>query len=317
MRAVAEKRRAGRHRMGVGMPLAFLGLAMLLVGSACERGPASPTEGPTARYDRGPGKGGTQPPFDFDDDFYLANGVDPSKILIRVGTPARPSSVWTIDDSNEDPARNDVRILETNGGFDNSGHHVFFTINGVLLPDAFTDDEAGEEAREVANEFRVFIFPRKQADGTFNLTVAPQDRRQDNLFDTRGGYFSNDPLQLWVIEFVMWTDAAFNTPEGRAALADLAEENGLSADGTPVVTDVGDIEDLVDDGFVELIERAKDGSEGFPWVICNIIPDPRDGAIAEDAFLVLVPNADGTDVTPSLRDDFECLQEDGDFCEDD
>lgn len=44
--------------------------------------------------------------------------------------------------------------------------------------------------------------------------------------------------------------------------------------------------------------------------------DPRDGVIAPDAFLVIVHNDDGTPQTPELAENFECLQETGDFCED-
>lgn len=289
-----------------------------VVAAGCEDAPSdalAPQAAITALSSGGGDASGDKSPmFDFSDGFYRANGVDPSKVLIRVGTAARDSSAWTIDDSGEDPTRNDVRILETNGGYDNSGHRVFFTINGVLLPDAFTADAAGQAARGIADSFRVFIFPRRQADGSFNLTVAPQDRRQDNVFDTRNGYFSNDPLQLWVIEFVMWTDKALNTPEGQARLAQLAAENGVSADGTPIITDASTVDGLVAEGYVDLIERAKDGSEGFPWVVCSIYKDPREGAITDDAHLVLVPREDGTDVDPQLRAEFGCLQSTGDFC---
>ncbi|HEX7120073.1 MAG TPA: hypothetical protein VF212_14865 [Longimicrobiales bacterium] len=301
-------------RTGVGATWVFA-LAAAVALSACDNTPADPTVEmqPAVLMSGGEQPSGDKTPmFDFSDAFYAQNGVDPSELIIRVGTAARPQTAWTIDDSGSDPTRNDVRILETNGGYDNSGHRVFFTINAVLTADAFTSPAA----KATADAFRVFIFPREQPDGTFNLTVAPQDRRQDNVFDTRNGYFSNDPLQLWVIDFVMWTDAAFNTPEGQARLAQLAAENGLSADGTPIIRSASTVDSLAAEGFVELIERAEDGSEGFQYVVCSIYKDPRDGAITDDAFLVLVPRADGTDVDPMLRADFESLQTTGDFAED-
>lgn len=305
-------RRAGG---GTGRGAAWVyALAAVVALSACESAPAGPSDVGRPQFGGGGGdkSGDKSPMFDFSDAFYAQNGVDPSKLIIRVGTAARPQSAWTIDTSGDDPTRNDVRILEHNGGYDNSGHRIFFTINAVLTTDAFTSPAA----KAIADEFQVFIFPRRQPDGTFNLTVAPEDRRQDNLFDTSGGYFSNDPLQLWIIKFVMWTDAAFNTQAGRRALADLAEENGLSADGTPIVKDLSDLEDLIDDGFVELIAVAQDGSEGFQYVVCSIYKDPRDGAITDDAFLILVPRADGSDVDPMLRADFESLKATGDYADD-
>lgn len=289
-------------------------LAAVVVLSACEGAPAGPPDVARPQFSGGDWdkSGDKSPMFDFSDAFYARNGVDPSKLIIRVGTPARPQSAWTIDPRGDDPTRNDVRILEHNGGYDASGHRIFFTINAVLTTEAFTSPAA----KKIADKFQVFIFPRRQPDGTFNLTVAPEDRRQDNLFDTSGGYFSNDPLQLWIIKFVMWTDAAFNTPEGQAALADLAEENGLSADGTPIVKTLSELEDLIDDGFVELIPVAQDGSQGFQYVVCSIYKDPRDGAITDDAFLILVPRPDGSDVDPMLRADFESLKATGDDADD-
>jgi len=37
------------------------------------------------------------PPFDFSDDFYRINGIDPTQIPIRVGNPARPQEHWALD----------------------------------------------------------------------------------------------------------------------------------------------------------------------------------------------------------------------------
>lgn len=64
----------------------------------------------------------------------------------------------------------------------------------------------------------------------------------------RHGYFSNNPLGLWVHVFVSYTDKAFNTPEGREALAELADRNGLALDGTPIIATLSELEDLT--GFV-------------------------------------------------------------------
>src|SRR5262249_57212333 len=60
------------------------------------------------------------PPFDFSNSFYLANGIDPSKIIDRVGGPTSASS-FVVDNSNTNPDRNNIRITEMTGGFNHEG----------------------------------------------------------------------------------------------------------------------------------------------------------------------------------------------------
>src|SRR5262245_51325978 len=114
------------------------------------------------------------PPFDFSNSFYLANGIDPSKILNRVGT-ANSASAFVVDNSNTNPDRNNIRITETTGGFDNAGTPLFYTINGFVNPDTFTNDEAGQQARKIAEKFEAYILP-KASGGT--LTPSLSNRRQ-------------------------------------------------------------------------------------------------------------------------------------------
>jgi len=60
----------------------------------------------------------------------------------------------------------------------------------------------------IANKFRAFIFPKKDGDP---LAPGEANRRQDNLFDTRNGYFDNDALGNWRLVFVRYTDTATMT----------------------------------------------------------------------------------------------------------
>lgn len=205
-----------------------------------------------------PFDGGTA--FDFSDSFYRSNGIEPSAIVDRLVAQDSRSVV----DSAPSSDFADIRINEITGGFDHTGDVLYYAVNGKVMPNGFTNDAAGDEARELADSFRAFIFPKRNGD-----PVGPgaPNRRQDNIFDTRNGYFSNNPLGLWILTFVRFTDAALNTSEGQDALADLAAENGTDLDGTPVITEVGEIEDLEKDGWVEFRTRNLDGSEGFPWVI--------------------------------------------------
>src|SRR5439155_2753187 len=68
------------------------------------------------------------PPFDFSNAFYLANGINPSLIQSRVGT-ATSASAFVVDNSNTNPDRNNIRIIETTGGFDRAGTPLYYTIN--------------------------------------------------------------------------------------------------------------------------------------------------------------------------------------------
>lgn len=200
------------------------------------------------------------PAFDFADHHYLANGISPPDILDRlVGQDDR-----SVVDTSPHTDFTDVQILEVTGGFDHKGHVLLYTINGKIMPSTFTDDAAGEKALATANAFRAFIFPKAAGNP---LGPPPPNRRQDNLFDTRNGYRSNNPLGNWLLTFVSYTEKAFNTEEGREELADLAERNGLDLDGTPVIKTVSDLENLEKDGLVKFRTRAQDGSQGFPWVI--------------------------------------------------
>lgn len=223
----------------------------------------------------------TAPPFDFSDQFYLQNGIKPGAILSRVGTfdsngnPIRPGD-WIFDNSNSDPSRRNVRLLQTTGGFDNSGSLIYYSIMGMVDPSTFTNDAAGVRAKQIANDFRAFIFPRtpRNADcspGAVALSPAVSNRRQDNLFDTRDGYFSSDPLGLWILAFAVYTQKAYVQTSSGCQLvpevAKIAAANGTDLDGTPILKTADGIDGLVADGFVEIRNRAQNGSQGFPWVI--------------------------------------------------
>ena|SRR5215471_969787 len=208
-------------------------------------------------------QGANSPSFDFSDVHYLANGIDPAKILNRVGGLGS-ASAFVVDNSNTDPNRNNIRITETTGGFNHEGNPLYYTINGFLMPNAFTNDAAGQKAMEIANSFEAYIFPKASGNP---LSPALSNRRQDNLFDTVHGYSVNNPLGIWVAVFVSYTPAAFNTDDGRKILATLAAQNGTDLDGTPMIRQVKEIDFLEGKGLAMEQRRAADGSQGFPWII--------------------------------------------------
>jgi hypothetical protein len=208
-----------------------------------------------------------QPPFDFADAYYLANGINPDNIVIRVnGTcPANDKpSCSVVDNSNTDPNRRNIRVLSTTGGFDREGNPLYYNIFGMVMPNTFTNDAAGQNAMATANSFEAYIFPKASGNP---LSPELSNRRQDNLFDTGNGYFVANPLGIWSAVFVRYTPAAFNTADGRKILATLAAQNGTDLDGTPMIRHVKEIDFLEGKGLAEEQRRAPDGSQGPPWII--------------------------------------------------
>jgi hypothetical protein len=203
------------------------------------------------------------PPFDFSNAFYLANGIDPSKIQNRVGGPTS-ASAFVVDNSNTDPTRTNIRITEMTGGFDRDGNPLYYTINGMVNPGTFTNDAAGQKARQIAESFEAYIFPKASGDP---LSPALSNRRQDNVFNTKDGYFVNNPLGLWTAVFASYTPAAFNTAAGQKALAALAAKNGTDLDGTPIIRTPKELDVLELKGLAVEQHRNFDGSQGFPWII--------------------------------------------------
>lgn len=211
------------------------------------------------------------PPFDFSDEFYIKNGVIPSEIRGRPGNPDRNPAHWALDNSNTDPTRRGVRIIETTGGFDKDANLIYYSVMGELVPASFTNDAAGARARMLAEDFRAFLFPKTPRNpdgspGNVVLSPAPPNRRQDNIFDTKNGYFCDNLLGLWVVSFVVYTQRAF-TPAGQAALAPIAARNGLDLDGTPLLKRVDEIESLVAQGLAEIRVNPEIGGQGPRWVI--------------------------------------------------
>src|SRR5262249_20849958 len=53
---------------------------------------------------------------------------------------------------------------------------------------------------------------------------------------------------------------------------------------------------------------------GSVWLICPAIPDPRNGGIAQDAFIDQVRKSNGLPLDPAFTANFICLKLFGAFC---
>ena len=285
--------------------IAVLALALLVL-------PSLPFN-PTGLADGGNDLG--QSPFDFSDATYRAHGIVPENIVLRVGDASRAGD-FVVDNTNTDPNRRNIRAIETTPGTTGNSGLTYANIMGVLNSTSFERNGSGQLTAlgqagfDTAERFRVFIFP-KASNGSILDPFLP-NKRQDNLFDTRDGYFSNDPLGLWVAVWVVYTPKAF-TAAGKKELDPIAATNGRDLDGTAILTSPSLVDNLAAKGLIELRTRPVDDPV-FRWVICPIPDDPRNGYIRPDAFLRDVKRADGAPVFPALRNNFLCLQQSGDWC---
>lgn len=183
-------------------------------------------------------------PLDFTAAVYEQNGVDPAKVLL-LDSPGFGQEINVIT-----------------GGFNNGGNIIFYTANNGLFGNSFTENAAGQLTRDIADSFIAWIFPLRDGDP---FSPAPPNRRQDNIFDTRDGYFSNNPLGLWKIEFIQWrTDQeiieagfAHRVDDCAAMRANLLVKNGPSLDGneSPALRTSFEVRDAKAKGCVSALNR--------------------------------------------------------------
>lgn len=238
--------------------------------------------------------------YDFTDAYYKQNGIDPAKLAGRKQAPSANAVV----DTPFFAYQRSVRIIGLSGTYTANGSLAFFSVLAGFGPDGFTNDAAGQRARQIADTYAEYLFPQR---GTDPVGLGAQ--RQATIHDTDHGYFSNDPLGLWLHVWVNFTDKAFNTKDGQKALADLQQKNGLALDGTPIIKTTSDIANLQSKGFVTLSVR----NDGLRYAVCPEIRDPRNGGIARDAFLNTLRRADGSPVDSAFVTNFNSLQSTGNW----
>jgi len=125
------------------------------------------------------------PPFDFNDNFYTANGIKVSALntaragrfgtFRQTGPPAGTGQVnWVVDNSNTDPDRRNVRILATTGGYIDDGTGAgtqFISLIAFLFDQTFFTGVAnarGIQEVDIINDFEAYAAPKQlKPDGTF------------------------------------------------------------------------------------------------------------------------------------------------------
>jgi hypothetical protein len=159
-------------------------------------------------------------------------------------------------------------------------------------------------------------------------------------------YFGDDLTGSWIVTYFWWTKFAVGGRPGQPTptstcqtiMAAAGAQNGFSLDGTPILH-TGDELHFIEGvpgtppqfGFTQaqttqLLQAqatapcgaegnedvgGKDG--GAVWLVCPTILDPRNGAIAQDAFLDVV-RKNGSPIDARFQTNFSCLQSTGKFC---
>jgi len=133
--------------------------------------------------------------------------------------------------------------------------------------------------------------------------------------DSPFGYFCDDLLGAWIITYFWFTKPANTTDSVCAPVyASIGAKNGFDVDGYPNILTAHELNDALEaNGCGAEGQEAVNGTDGGAvWLICPAIPDPRNGAIAADAFLDHV--ATGSFLDTFISNNFRCLQQSGKFC---
>ena len=237
-------------------------------------------------------------PFDFSDKYYYANGVEPDFIVNR----RSGADGQSVPDSINDWRFRGVRILSVYPAYNQDGKIFYFNLYGELFKDGFQVNAAGERAVELAHLYPLYLFPSTGKENEF---------RQAHLINLRDeGYFEKNYLGLSVQVVVEFTDL-INTADGQREMAALAERNGYSGDGTPIIKTALEIEDLTQKNYITQKIKALYDPAAPSYAIAKVIQNPMYGAIAPDAFLL---NNLGLKAEDNFVRQFECLQAEGKWC---
>lgn len=256
-------------------------------------------------------------PYEVDPDFMRANGVDPSKILTTFGgpvpeDPTAGNAPWTADFDDGNPVPCDEfhthkRRTRYEGCHFYDGTPCYFTTNGQMDQDAFTDDEAGRRAFEIAEHFVFYEVVQNLEPNSSGYTPAPiftdpfaggfAVGTQTKIMNAKGTYWEDDPLGLWKLGFIQFTDKATACRDGSIPSNDddygdcvymmnLNTQNGTNSQmlGYPLIYTGDEIFELTERGLVSI--RYRIGADGVPggasgprYILCPVHRAPDEGNV--------------------------------------
>ncbi len=256
-------------------------------------------------------------PYQVDPDFMRANGVDPDKILTTFGGDAPPDdgtgnsgtpAPWTWDlDAEGQPVPCDEfhthkRRTRYEGCHFYDGTPCFFTTNGQLDQDAFTDDAAGRRAFEIAEHFVIYEVVQSLEPSPDGYNPAPiftdpfaggfAVGTQTKIMNAANTYWQDDPLGLWRIGFIQFTNKAAacrgNSEDGDCIyMNNLNTANGTNSQmiGFPLIYTGDEIFELAERGLISI--RYRLGADGVPggasgprYILCPVHEAPANGSVA-------------------------------------
>jgi FtsP/CotA-like multicopper oxidase with cupredoxin domain len=241
--------------------------------------------------------------FDFSDQVYLDQGINPAGIRGRLSEDGGAA----VADLSPEPGRRNVRALEWRAGYDAAGCTVFFHRFGAVGVGAFTGGALGGQARRVADGYPVFTFPKRQS----NVRRLLVQDRQDPVFDTTPGSLSANPLGLWRVWTVRFTEKVFRSRAGLAVLEEIRKRNETDADGTPILKHVSEIRLLERDGYVAVETPSPEDPAASPWVLWPLVGTSPRESIAADAYLAVATMDEGVAVDPMPEQEFLCRAQSG------
>jgi hypothetical protein len=168
-----------------------------------------------------------------------------------------------------------------------------------------------------------FATNRNAMDGSDGNCINNTDGQCSHINDAPFGYFCDDLLGMWVITY-FWFTAPLNDPTcgpiyhklgaGDPTQTPAVPGNGFIPSGFPVVLTAHELNDVLEATGcgAEGQEDTAGSDHGAAWLVCPAIPDPRNGAIASDAFLDITTHSSLLD--PFISNNFTCLQQTGKFC---
>jgi hypothetical protein len=236
-------------------------------------------------------------PFDFTDKFYSTHGIETAFIVNR----RNGSDGQSVVDFSSDENYSSVRILATRPAYAYDGSPIYWNLYGEFFKEAFKPGPEGDQARALAESFPIYIFP--------SVTSKNQER-QAAVIENIDGYFDKNLLGLGTVMVVRYTGAG--TREDKAFLKEIADRNGLSLDGTPIIRTKAEIQALLRRNLITVKVRSADNG-GTSFAVAKIIQYPDMGAIAPDAFLVNVKQGNGEPLPSEsfFVSDFECFKTEG------
>lgn len=233
-------------------------------------------------------------PFDFSNDFYKTNGMVAERLQDRPNGEDKRSVFDTPTDLS---TLNNIRIVETLPAYSAEGDTLFWNRYAIAPKKSFREDEVGDKAAYIAALYPIYRFPS---------TSMPGSDRQAALIEVDDIYFDINKIGIGVVLNVVFRERL--TPGAQKTLRLLAERNGRSVDGTPIIRTKDEIKQLAGNGIVIL-----QPDEYAPYLVGKVIRLPDRGGITPDAFLNYVKEPSGNPLLAETHfiTKFECFQSGG------